>query len=205
MKKITLLLGAIIALPLLIGSAQGEILHNYYTIQEDTEELANMYPDIAIYREHGESSLGGLSIFSVDVALNITELSEEELRAMPTMYVDAAHHGNEQMAVEAAYFFLKEVLEKSASNPAYLEGKRLVVTPVVNADGYSIDCRNNAMGVDLNRNYPYMWGEYGTSGTPSFCPASGTYRGSSAGSEIETQANMELMSGMLLYSRNFLY
>ena len=199
MKKITLLLGAIIALPLLIGSAQGEILHNYYTIQEDTEELANMYPDIAIYREHGESSLGGLSIFSVDVALNITELSEEELRAMPTMYVDAAHHGNEQMAVEAAYFFLKEVLEKSASNPAYLEGKRLVVTPVVNADGYSIDCRNNAMGVDLNRNYPYMWGEYGTSGTPSFCPASGTYRGSSAGSEIETQANMELMSGMNMY------
>ncbi len=199
MKKITLLLGVIIALPLLIGSAQGEILHNYYTIQEDTEELANMYPDIAIYREHGESSLGGLSIFSVDVALNITELSEEELRAMPTMYVDAAHHGNEQMAVEAAYFFLKEVLEKSASNPAYLEGKRLVVTPVVNADGYSIDCRNNAMGVDLNRNYPYMWGEYGTSGTPSFCPASGTYRGSSAGSEIETQANMELMSGMNMY------
>ena len=199
MKKITLLLGAIIALPLLIGSAQGEILHNYYTIQEDTEELANMYPDIAIYREHGESSLGGLSIFSVDVALNITELSEEELRVMPTMYVDAAHHGNEQMAVEAAYFFLKEVLEKSASNPAYLEGKRLVVTPVVNADGYSIDCRNNAMGVDLNRNYPYMWGEYGTSGTPSFCPASGTYRGSSAGSEIETQANMELMSGMNMY------
>ena len=199
MKKITLLLGAIIALPLLIGSAQGEILHNYYTIQEDTEELANMYPDIAIYREHGESSLGGLSIFSVDVALNITELSEKELRAMPTMYVDAAHHGNEQMAVEAAYFFLKEVLEKSASNPAYLEGKRLVVTPVVNADGYSIDCRNNAMGVDLNRNYPYMWGEYGTSGTPSFCPASGTYRGSSAGSEIETQANMELMSGMNMY------
>ena len=199
MKKVALLLIIVIALPLLFGSAQGEILHNYYTIQEDTEELANMYPDIAVYREHGESGMGGLSIFSVDVALNITELSEEELRALPTMYVDAAHHGNEQMAVEAAYFFLKEVLEKSAADPTYLEGKRLVVTPVVNADGYLIDCRNNAMGVDLNRNYPYMWGEYGTSGTPSFCPASGTYRGSSAGSEIETQANMELMSGMNLY------
>ena len=110
MEKMTLLLGVIVALPLLFGSAQGEILHNYYTIQEDTEELANMYPDIAIYREHGESAMGGLSIFSVDVALNINELSEEELQALPTMYVDAAHHGNEQMAVEAAYFFLKEVL-----------------------------------------------------------------------------------------------
>ena len=198
MSKLTLLFSAIIAIPLLIGNVQGEVLHNYYTIQEDTEELANMYPDIAIYREHGES-VSGLSIFSVDVALNITGLTDEELRALPTMYVDAAHHGNEQMAVEAAYFFLKEVLEKSAENSSYLEGKRLVVTPVVNADGYSIDCRNNIMGVDLNRNYPYMWGEYGTSGTPTFCPASGTYRGSSGGSEVETQANMQLMSEMNMY------
>ena len=64
MKKVALLLIIVIALPLLFGSSQGEILHNYYTIQEDTEELANMYPDIAIYREHGESAMGGLSIFS---------------------------------------------------------------------------------------------------------------------------------------------
>ena len=201
MRKVTLLFSAIIAIPLLIGNVQGEVLHNYYTIQEDTEELANMYPDIAIYREHGESVLG-LSIFSVDVALNITELTDEELRALPTMYVDGAHHGNEQMSVEAAYFFLKDVLEKSAANLSYLEGKRLVVTPVVNVDGYAMEpikCRNNMMGVDLNRNYPYMWGEYGTSGTPTICPISGTYRGSSEGSEVETQANMELMSGMNMY------
>jgi len=69
----------------------------------------------------------------------------------------------------------------------------------MNADGYLQDCRNNWNGVDLNRNYPYMWGMYGTSDTRGSCPASGTYRGQSEGSEIETQANIELMRGMNLY------
>jgi hypothetical protein len=176
-----------------------EVLHNYYSMQDDTEELAGNYPDIAIYSEHASSTGLGLEIFSVDVALNITELSEDELAALPTMYVDGVHHGNEGMSAEAAFLFLQDVLEKSAADPTYLEGKRLVVTPVMNADGYLEDCRNNWNGVDLNRNYPYMWGMYGTSDTRGSCPASGTYRGPSEGSEAETQANMELMRGMNLY------
>ncbi|MDP7444393.1 MAG: M14 family zinc carboxypeptidase [Candidatus Poseidoniia archaeon] len=176
-----------------------EVLHNYYSMQDDTEELAGNYPDIAIYSEHASSTGLGLEIFSVDVALNITELSEEELAALPTMYVDGVHHGNEGMSAEAAFLFLQDVLERSAADPTYLEGKRLVVTPVMNADGYLEDCRNNWNGVDLNRNYPYMWGMYGTSDTRGSCPASGTYRGPSEGSEAETQANMEMMRGMNLY------
>ena len=176
-----------------------EVLHNYYSMKEDTEELANQYPDIAIYSEHGISTALDLEIFSVDVALNITELSQEELDALPTMYVDGAHHGNEGMSVEASFLFLQDVLERSAADPSYLAGKRLVVTPVVNPDGYLQDCRNNWNGVDLNRNYPYMWGMYGTSDTRGSCPASGTYRGPSEGSEVETQVNMELMRNMNLY------
>jgi len=176
-----------------------EVLHTYNSMKEDTEELANQYPDIAIYSEHANSTGLNLEIFSVDVALNITELSQEELEALPAMYVDGVHHGNEGMSAEAAFLFLQDVLERSTTDPSYLEGKRLVVTPVMNADGYLQDCRNNWNGVDLNRNYPYMWGMYGTSDTRGSCPASGTYRGPSEGSEIETQANIELMRGMNLY------
>ena len=176
-----------------------EVLHTYDSMKEDTHELANQYPDIAIYSEHASSTGLNLEIFSVDVALNITELSEEELAALPTMYVDGVHHGNEGMSAEAAFLFLQDILERSNADPSYLEGKRLVVTPVMNADGYFQDCRNNWDGVDLNRNYPYMWGMYGTSDTRGTCPASGTYRGPSEGSETETQANMDLMRGMNLY------
>ena len=176
-----------------------ELLHTYDSMKEDTQELASQYPNIAIYSEHATSTGLDLEIFSVDVALNITELSEDELKALPTMYVDGSHHGNEGMSAEAAFLFLQDILERSNTDPTYLEGKRLVVTPVMNADGYFQDCRNNWDGVDLNRNYPYMWGMYGTSDTRGSCPASGTYRGPSEGSEIETQANMELMRGMNLY------
>ena len=176
-----------------------ELLHTYDSMKEDTQELANQYPNIAIYSEHASSTGLNLEIFSVDVALNITELSEEELAALPTMYVDGVHHGNEGMSAEAAFLFLQDILERSNTDPTYLEGKRLVVTPVMNADGYFQDCRNNWDGVDLNRNYPYMWGMYGTSDTRGTCPASGTYRGPSEGSETETQANMELMREMNLY------
>ena len=193
----------IVALAFLVFSAQPseavELLHTYDSMKEDTQELASQYPDIAIYSEQGISTGLDLEIFSVDVALNITELTEEELNALPTMYVDGTHHGNEGMSAEASLLFLQDVLERSAADPSYLEGKRLVVTPSVNPDGYFIDCRNNWNSVDLNRNYPYMWGMYGTSDTRGSCPASGTYRGPSEGSEIETQVNMEMMRKMNLY------
>ena len=193
----------ILALTFLVFSAHPseavELLHTYDSMKEDTQELASQYPDIAIYSEQGISTGLDLEIFSVNVALNITELTEEELNALPTMYVDGTHHGNEGMSAEASFLFLQDVLERSAADPSYLEGKRLVVTPSVNPDGYFIDCRNNWNSVDLNRNYPYMWGMYGTSDNRGSCPASGTYRGPSEGSEIETQINMEMMRNMNLY------
>ena len=89
--------------------------------------------------------------------------------------------------------------ERSATDPSYLEGKRLVVTPSVNPDGYFIDCRNNWNSVDLNRNYPYMWECMELAILEDHVTASGTYRGPSEGSEIETQINMELMRNMNLY------
>ena len=194
---------SLLAFAFLVFTAQSgeavEVLHTYNSMKDDTQELASQYPDIAIYSEQGMSTGLDLEIFSVDVALNITELTDEELNALPTMYVDGTHHGNEGMSAEASFLFLQDVLERSAADPSYLEGKRLVVTPSVNPDGYFIDCRNNWNSVDLNRNYPYMWGMYGTSDTRGSCPASGTYRGPSEGSEIETQINMEMMRNMNLY------
>ncbi len=199
-----LLLATLLGLALLALAPQAEaleLLHNYYGLRDDTEALAAQYPDIAIYSEHG-SSTGplGLAIFSVDVTLNITTLSEAELAALPTFYVDGAHHGNEGMSSEAAFLFLQDVLGRSAADPDYLAGKRLVVTPIINPDGHLLDCRNNWNNVDLNRNYPWMWGAYGTSDTRGSCPVPGTYRGPSAGSEDETQDNMALMRNLNLYA-----
>ena len=106
----------LLALTFLVFSAHPseavELLHTYDSMKEDTQELASQYPDIAIYSEQGISTGLDLEIFSVDVALNITELTEEELNALPTMYVDGTHHGNEGMSAEASFLFLQDVLER---------------------------------------------------------------------------------------------
>lgn len=178
------------------ASAQApELYHNYVTLQQDTQALAEEHADIAAYRVVGESVLGN-EIFAVDVALGMDNRSSEELAELPTLYVDGGHHGNEVLSIEAAYLFLADVLEAASEDPSVLEGKRLVVTPVVNADGFIRDTRENTNGVDLNRNYPFHWSNYGTSEVPY----SGTYHGEGPGSEPETQANMALMEEMNLYA-----
>jgi len=175
------------------AQASPEPYHTYDTMKSDVQALAKEH-DIAEYREHG-TSVGGLEIFSVDVAINVSERSEDELAELPTLYVDGAHHGNELLSAEATYYFLERVLANATEDASYLEGKRLVVTPIVNPDGHVRDARTNAQQVDLNRNYPFHWGLYGTSDVPGMQ----TYRGPSAASEPETQANIELMKQLNLY------
>lgn len=77
-----------------------------------------------------------------------------------------------------------------------LDHTRVYFVPIVNIDSYILNCnpaggmiRKNQSppdGVDLNRNFAYMWGydDYGSSPDPY----DDTYRGPSAASEPETQA-----------------
>ena len=62
----------------------------------------------------------------------------------------AAIHGNEQAGPRLVER-LRQVLE---AEPERLEGRRVVIVPVVNPDGFELDRRHNANNVDLNRNFP---------------------------------------------------
>ncbi len=118
--------------------------------------------------------------------------------------------------MQALFYFVDDLLAGYGTNPVathLLTHRRIVICPVVNPDGYERnkdtynssggttfgywrknlrDNDNNAIidgndGVDLNRNFPYQWGlASGSSGVFS----DETYRGTSAGSEIETQIQM---------------
>jgi hypothetical protein len=178
------------------SAGQPEAYHSYDEMKQDMQALAEEH-DVAEFRELGTTgSALDQEIFAVDVALNISERSEEELDQLPTLYVDGAHHGNEILSAEAAYYFLERVLENATEDPATIEGKRLLVNPIVNPDGYTQDQRENTNGVDLNRNYPFHWGLYGTSDQPF----TGTYRGEEPASETETQTNIETMEQLNLYA-----
>lgn len=67
-------------------------------------------------------------------------------------------------------------------------GVELYLMDSMNPDGTAADVRQNANGVDLNRNFPYNWGPIGE-------PGNWEYAGPSAASEPETRAVVESPSG----------
>lgn len=67
----------------------------------------------------------------------------------------ATHHGNEP----ASAFVALDIAERLIGDPSLIpEGAEIWVVPDVNPDGLEARTRENALGVDLNRNYDYEWG-----------------------------------------------
>ena len=61
------------------------------------------------------------------------------------------------------------------------DGVELWLVESMNPDGQAAQVRQNANGVDLNRNFPYKWGPIGV-------PGDSQYAGTGPASEPETQA-----------------
>jgi len=62
----------------------------------------------------------------------------------------ATIHGNEWAGTP----IVNRLAEYIAGNSAMLEGRRVLLLPVANPDGYAKKIRHNVRGVDLNRNFP---------------------------------------------------
>lgn len=67
-----------------------------------------------------------------------------------TIMLCATIHGDEAAGTP----LLERLVRHLASYPSLLAGRRLVVVPVVNPDGFAASHRHNARGIDLNRNFP---------------------------------------------------
>lgn len=126
----------------------------------------------------------------------------------PVVWFNSAIHAREPGGVSALLGFANFLLKNYNKNPEIkylLDNRDIYIIPVTNPDGYVFnesyssglwrknkrDNNNNGVfetsydGVDLNRNFGYMWGCCGGS---SGDPSSDTYRGPSAFSEPESQA-----------------
>lgn len=89
--------------------------------------------------------------------------------------IEATLHGSEYVNSEVMYWFIDWLLKDTSSDAVNMRTRNYVmVIPIVNIDNYKT-ARENAHGVDLNRNFETGW-------------ISGTGRGSSALSEPETMA-----------------
>ncbi len=126
--------------------------------------------------------------------------SEDE----PTMLIVSCHHCREIVTPVIAMKAITNLLTLYGTDPqvtAAVDNHEIWIAPVWNPDGYNeVFTGDNlwrknrrvfptAIGVDLNRNYPFGW-TAACSGSSS--AGSNTYKGPSAASEPETQAMITL-------------
>lgn len=101
-----------------------------------------------------------------------------------TTLIMAGVHGDEQRGVDIVRS-IHSIL--SETSPDVLDGRRIVLMPCANPDGYAANTRQNANGVDINRNFPDK-----TFGTGK--KSRKFYGGKVAASEPETQAIMHVVN-----------
>jgi protein MpaA len=111
---------------------------------------------------------------------DLTVLTLGDPTAPKRIVVVGIIHGNEQAGLKVL------ALLKKSTPPA---NTALYLIDAINPDGQHLDSRQNAHGVDLNRNFPTRWKSYGH-------PHDTYYPGPHAVSEPETKAMIALVTSL---------
>ncbi len=178
----------------------------FYTLQQMIQIIDSMkllYPNLITAKQPISSTLSieGRPIYYVKISDN-PNVDENE----PEVLYTSLHHAREPMSLTQLIFFMWYILENynNDNEIKYLvDNAELFFVPCLNPDGYEYNYStnpngggmfrknrrlnsDNSYGVDLNRNYGYMWGIDNIGSSPT--PSAQTYRGTAPFSEPETQA-----------------
>ncbi|KAI0244404.1 hypothetical protein L0F63_003033 [Massospora cicadina] len=129
-------------------------------------------------------------------AIHITNSNHKQKKKV---WFQSLIHAREWITAPTLQYVLNHLINHRESEPikSLLDQVEIIAVPVVNPDGYSFtwtDQRlwrknrrvvNGGVGIDLNRNFPYKWGE-ANGGSKN--PKSETYQGPSPASEPEVKA-----------------
>ncbi len=184
-----------------LGSMGG--YHTYIEMLAILDQMQELYPDLITERAEieGFSSHQNRPIYWLAISDN-PALDEDE----PEIMYTALHHAREANSLSQLLFYMWYLLENYETDDQikYLvDNTKMYFIPCVNPDGYIYneliepnggglwrknrrDNNNGTFGVDLNRNYGYLWGLDNVGSSPA--PESETYRGEGPFSEPETQA-----------------
>ena len=139
-------------LPSLKLPGRGEY-HSYSELTTDFQALTTSYPDLCRLFDIG-TSVQGRTLW----ALEITDYPDSH-EVEPEVRLIGAHHGNEDISVEVPYDIAHHLLENYTTDPDIanlVDNYEIWIIPMMNPDGLENGSRENANGVDLNRNYGYM-------------------------------------------------
>ena len=175
----------------------------YYTfseIEEHLDEIANEYSSL-VHKISIGNSLEGRNIWAIKISDN-ANIDENE----PEVLYTGLHHAREPMSYMNLYYYMYWLLENYELDELanhLVNNRELWFIPAINPDGLVYNqsiasngggmqrknmletCSSSSDGVDLNRNYSYMWAYDNDGSSPDGCNE--TYRGNSPFSEPETQ------------------
>lgn len=178
----------------------------FSTIDQMIEQLDLMhelYPNLITVKHPASdtiTSINGQEIYYVKISDN-PETSESE----PQILYTGMHHAREPIGMQHLLYYMWYLLENYESNSlikALVDTTEMYFIPVINVDGYSFNIanspygggmwrknrrlnQNGSYGIDINRNYGYMWGYDNSGSSPN--PDDETFRGTAPFSEPETR------------------
>lgn len=154
------------------------------------DALVTAYPNYISRVSLGNDSSGTIAMYAYI-------FSPENVSPTFSVLLTAGAHGNDTAGdniehVASLYYFVKSLCEKFTDNESLAFIRtclKLIVVPMVNPWGIQNNSRGNYNGVDINRNFNYLWesavGEYGFS------------KGASAADQVETQYIQSLFTTYL--------
>ncbi|MBN1150793.1 hypothetical protein JXA84_06190 [candidate division WOR-3 bacterium] len=143
--------------------------HNHAQTVAMVESLAGANPNIVKVETLGYSVQNRVIQVMKITDNPLTDEFEPEIR------FDANHHGDETPTVEVCLWLAYRLCQGYGTNPyltSLVDNREIWIIPMMNPDGRTNLMRYNANGVDLNRDYGYMWDREGSSSYPFSQPES---------------------------------
>jgi len=175
--------------------------HTYDETVAALDSIHNEHPAITTTKINIGTTIEGRTIWGIKISDN-PEVDEEE----PEAFYSGLIHAREPITIELLLYFMRYLTNNYGTDPEVTDivnNRELWFVPIINPDGYvrnqttnpsgggmwRKNRRNNGdgtYGIDLNRNFGYMWG-YDNEGSSPYT-SSETYRGAGPFSELEIQA-----------------
>lgn len=167
-----------------------ERYHTYEQVEEKLKKYEQEYPDIC--------SLSVIGLSFEKRPIYALKIGDKKSNSKPSCLFIGLHHAREWISVEVNLAIIQELISKRNKLTELCD---VWIVPVLNPDGlvYSQTSKtmwrknrrineDKTIGVDLNRNYGYLWGNVGSSSNGN----SDIYHGVEAFSEECTKSLKEL-------------
>ncbi|MBN1340314.1 MAG: T9SS type A sorting domain-containing protein [Bacteroidales bacterium] len=143
--------------------------HSYQQIVDIADSLVEYFPAICKKFIFG-NSLGNRQCFALKISDNVATDEPE-----PEVMFDGGIHGDEAIGPEIMIRFARNIVLAYGTNSYItdlIDNREIWLYLMVNPDGRENNSRYNNAGVDLNRDWQYMWDAWGGSPGPCSQPES---------------------------------